>query len=163
MSYLGRWETDNQAPGLSVELPMGVSSMNGSPQKTGPGRRQSRWTLRGDSVMRSFQSSADIVRLFACRDSRYLYTSAWTPDRPLSPQVAYTFTVRPDYVKRRPISLPLSIVVLTPGPSRPYACLCRAFPAAFMPGQGSLLEAALPLPSVGLSPSAIRFTARRSM
>ena len=48
----------------------------------------------GDSVMRAFQASGDIVRLFACRDSKFLYVRLDTAHA-ISSQVAYTVTLRP--------------------------------------------------------------------
>ena len=101
----------------------------------------------GDSVMRAFQSSADIVRIFACRDSRFLYVRLDT-DRPLSPEVAYTLTLRP----------------ITPGAGQPPAVVLsllagpagRSAPLPGIPGgayawRGSLLEAAVPLSAVSLA------------
>src|SRR6185437_490011 len=42
----------------------------------------------GDSVIRAFQGSADVTRVFACRDSRFLYVRLDAHQR-LSPRVAY--------------------------------------------------------------------------
>ena len=92
-------------PGLA-RVPDGRFHMDGDPHDWA-GQTPVALDPAGDSVMRAFQSSGDIVRLFACRDSQYLYVRMDTA-RPLSPQVAYTFTLRPIVAGSQPSPLPRS-------------------------------------------------------
>lgn len=135
---------DNRAPGL-VAVADHRFRMDGDP-KDWAGLTPIALDPSGDSVMRAFQSSADIVRLFACRDSRTLYLRLDT-DRPLSPQVAYTFGLRP--ITANAAQPSARILTLPPGPAG------RPLPLPGVPGgtyawRGSLLEAALPLSSLSL-------------
>lgn len=101
---------------------------------------------QGDSVVRAFQSGADAVRLFACRDSLSLYVRMDTA-RPLSSEVAYTLTLRPVLLgPAQPAARTLTVTPTTPG---------RRLPLPGVPGgtyawRGNLLEMAVPLPYAGL-------------
>jgi LmbE family N-acetylglucosaminyl deacetylase len=138
---------DNQAPGLAV-VPNGRFHMDGDP-KDWAGQTPVALDPKGDSVMRAFQSSGDIVRLFACRDSRFVYVRM-DLDKALSPEVAYTFTLRP--ITASSFQPAASLVTIQPGPAG------RALPLPGIPGgsyawRGTLLEAALPLSALSLSRS----------
>ena len=135
------------APGL-VRVPDGRFRMDGDP-KDWSGLTPIALDPAGDSVMRAFQASGDIVRVFACRDSKCLYVRLDTA-RPISPQVAYTLTLRP--------------ILQTSGASQPDAQVLTVTPGAAgrrlpLPGivggtyawHGTLLEAALPLASVAIA------------
>ncbi len=135
----------NEAPGLT-RVADGRFQMDGSPQDWA-GQTPVALDPAGDSVMRAFQSSADIVRLFACRDSHFLYVRI-DASQSLSPQVAYTLTVRP--IVSAAAQPAAQIVTLTPGASERRLPL-PGVPGGFYAWRGSLLEAALPLPSVGLA------------
>ena len=135
---------DNQAPDLA-RVPNGRFHIDGDP-KDWAGLTPVALDPRGDSVMRAFQSSGDIVRLFACRDSRFLYVRMDTA-RPLSPQVAYTFTLRP--ITSNASQPAARLVTLTPGAAGRPAPL-PGIPGGTYAWRGSLLEAALPLSSVSL-------------
>lgn len=100
-----------------------------------------------DTVIRAFQASGDISRLFVCRDSKFLYARLDTA-RPLSPQVAYTLTFRP--IVAGLSQRPAFSFSLKPGASG------RRLPLPGVSGgsyawRGPLLEAALPLHAVGLT------------
>jgi len=140
---------DGDAPGLA-RVPDGRFRMDGNPQDWA-GLTPIALDPAGDSVMRAFQASGDIVRVFACRDSKFLYVRMDTA-RPLSPQVAYTLTLRP--------ILQLSGA----GAPEPDAQTLTIMPGAAgrrlpLPGvaggtyawRGGLLEAAVPLASVALA------------
>ena len=101
----------------------------------------------GDSVMRAFQSSGDIVRLFACRDSHNLYVRM-DLTRPLSSQVAYTFTLRP--VVAGSSQPPSQSFTITPGPAGQNSPL-PGIPGGAYAWRGGLLEASLPLAAAGLA------------
>ena len=136
---------NGNAPGL-VRVPDGRFRMDGDP-KDWAGLTPITLDPAGDSVMRAFQASGDIVRLFACRDSKYLYLRLDTA-RPLSPQVAYTLTLRPIVTgAAQPETQALTI---TPGVSG------RRLPLPGVVGgtyawRGTLLEAAVPLANVALA------------
>ncbi len=146
----GTLNDDNQAPGLA-RVADGRFQMDGDPQDWA-GQTPVALDPAGDSVMRAFQSSADIVRLFACRDSRFLYVRM-DASRPISPQVAYTFTLRP-IVNNSSVSgaaqPAAQILTLLPGTASRRLPL-PGVPGGFYAWRGSLLEAALPLASVGLA------------
>ena len=138
---------NNQAPGLPF-VPNGRFHMDGD-AKDWAGLSPLALDPSGDSVMRAFQASGDIVRLFACRDSRFVYVRM-DMDRALSPEVAYTFTLRP--VTANAAQPAACLVTIQPGPAG------RTLPLSGIPGgayawRGSLLEAALPLSSLSLSRS----------
>jgi len=100
-----------------------------------------------DTVIRAFQASGDISRLFACRDSRYLYARMDTA-RALSPQVAYTLTLR----SIRPGLSQCSSLAFTIRPGAPERRLpLPGVPGGFYAWRGSSLEAAIPLQAAGLS------------
>ncbi len=137
------------APGLA-RVPDGRFRMDGDPNDWA-GQTPVALDPAGDSVMRAFQASGDVVRLFACRDSKFLYVRLDTA-RPISPQVAYTVTLRP--------VLPTS----GGGGSEPDAPVLTVTPGAAgrrlpLPGiaggtyawRGTLLEAAVPLANVALA------------
>ena len=140
----GTLGSDNKAPGLAV-VPDGRFQMDGDP-KDWAGQMPVALDPSGDSVMRAFQSSADIVRLFACRDSRFLYVRMDTA-RPLSPQVAYTFTLRP--ITANASQSAARLLTLLPGAAGRPAPL-PGIPGGTYAWRGTLLEAALPLSSVSL-------------
>ena len=101
-----------------------------------------------DTVVRAFQASGDISGLYACRDSHFLYTRLDTA-RSLSPQVLYSVTLRP-IVAGLPQSRSL-VFTIKPGiPGRRLPLL--GVPGGFYAWRGPLLEAAVPLSIVGLSP-----------
>ena len=140
---------DNAAPGLR-QVPDGLFRMDGRSEDWA-GQTPVALDAAGDSVMRAFQSSADIVRLFTCRDSKFLYVRLDTA-RPLSPQVTYTVTLRPILPATGPgaVQPPPQLVTLLPGaPGRRLPL--PGVPGASYAWRGSLLEAALPLQSVGLA------------
>ena len=141
----GTLGSDNRTPQL-VQVPNGAIHIDGNP-KDWAGQTPVALDPSGDSVMRAFQSSADIVRVFACRDSRFLYVRM-DMDRALSPQVAYTFTLRP--ITPNAAQPPAQILTLLPGPAGHPAPL-PGIPGGTYAWRGPLLEAALPLAAVSLS------------
>lgn len=141
----GTLGADNAAPGL-VQVPDGKFHMDGDP-KDWAGQLPVALDPSGDSVMRAFQSSGDIVRLFACRDSRFLYVRM-DMNRALSPEIAYTFTLRP--ITPSGAQPPAQILSLLAGPAG-HASLLPGIPGGTYAWRGSLLEAALPLPTVSLT------------
>ena len=141
----GTLGTGSQAPAL-VQIPDGTLHMDGD-AKGWANQKPIGLDPSGDSVMRTFQSSADIVRVFACRDSRFLYVRM-DMDRPLSPQVAYTFTLRP--ITPNAAQPPAQILSLLAGPAGRLAPL-PGVPGGTYAWRGSLLEAALPLSAVSLT------------
>ncbi len=144
---------DNSAPSLAV-VPDGHIHVDGNVQDWA-GLTPIALDPAGDSVMRAFQSSGDIVRLFACRDRRFVYVRM-DMGRALSPQVTYTITLRP--IALHPITASAAqpaacALTVTPGPAG-HALPLPGIPGGSCAWRGSLLEAALPLSSVGLSPTA---------
>lgn len=103
----------------------------------------------GDSVPRAFQKSGDITRVFACRDSGFLYVRADMAGA-LSPRVRYVLTLRP-IAPFGPQPVPVSFSVLPGTPGQPHP-LSEVRGGAYA-WHGSTIEAALPLPSVGLTHS----------
>ena len=101
----------------------------------------------GDSVMRAFQAGGDIVRLFACRDSKFLYVRLDTA-RPISPQIAYTFTLRPIVTGTAQPDAP--VLTVTPGAPGRRLPLPGVSGGAYA-WRGTLLEAAVPLSGVALT------------
>ncbi len=143
----GTLGSDNQAPGLAV-VPDGQFHMDGD-AKDWAEQTPVALDPRGDSVMRAFQASGDIVRLFACCDTRFVYLRM-DMDQALSPEVAYTFTLRP--ITRNTVQPAASLVTIQPGPAG------RALPLPGIPGgtyawRGALLEAALPISALSLGSS----------
>ena len=133
------------APGLA-RVPDGRFRMDGNP-KDWVGQTPVALDPAGDSVMRAFQAGGDIVRLFACRDSKYLYVRLDTAHL-LSPQIAYTFTLRPIVAGTTQPNAP--VITVTPGAEG------RRLPLPGVAGgtyawHGTLLEAAVPLASVALA------------
>jgi len=136
---------NDQAPGLA-SVADGRFHMDGS-AKDWAGQTPVALDPSGDSVIRTLQAYGDIVRLFACHDSHFVYVRM-DLNRALSSEVAYTFTLRP----------------ITANIAQPAACLVtiqpglagRPLPLPGVPGgtyawRGSLLEAALPLSALSLS------------
>ena len=140
----GTLGADNQAPGLA-RVPDGRFQMDGDSQDWA-GQTPVALDARGDTVMRAFQSSGDIVRLFACRDSRFVYVRMDLV-RPLSPDVAYTFTLRP--ITSNAAQPAVRIITVTPGAAGHPSPL-PGIPGGTYAWRGSLLEAALPLSAVSL-------------
>ena len=136
---------DGAAPSLA-RVPNGRFQMDGD-SKDWAGQTPVALDPAGDSVMRAFQASGDIVRLFACRDSKYLYVRLDTA-RPLSPQVAYTFTLRPIVAGAAQPDAP--VLTVTPGPAGKRLPLPGIVGGSYA-WRGSLLEAAVPLASVALA------------
>ena len=131
-------------PGLA-RVPDGRLHVDGNPDDWA-GQTPVALDPAGDSVMRAFQSSGDIVRLFACRDGHNLYVRM-DLTRPLSPQVAYTFTLRP--VAAGSSQPPSETFTITPGPAGENLPL-PGVPGGTYAWRGGLLEASLPLISIGL-------------
>lgn len=136
---------DGDAPDLA-RVADGRFRMDGDP-KDWAGLTPIALDPAGDSVMRAFQASGDIIRLFACRDSRYLYVRL-DAAHPLSPQVTYMLTLRP--VLAGAVLPEAQVLTLTPGLAG------RRQPIPGLAGgtcawRGSLLEAAVPLARVGLA------------
>ena len=101
----------------------------------------------GDSVMRAFQSSADITRLFACRDSRYVYVRM-DAHQHLSSRVGYEITLRPILTgASQPPSLTLSVTPRVEGRAQPVS----GFPGALAAWHGNSVEVAVPLAEAGLA------------
>ncbi len=145
----GTLGADNQAPGL-VRVPDGTLRVDGDPNDWA-GQTPVALDPSGDSVMRAFQASADIVRVFACRDSRFLYLRM-DMDRALSPEVAYVFTLRPILPGggMNTAEPPAQVLSLLPGPAG-HAVPLPGIPGGTCAWHGSLLEAALPLSAVSLT------------
>jgi LmbE family N-acetylglucosaminyl deacetylase len=139
---------NNTAPGLS-RVPDGRFHMDGSPGDWA-GQTPIALDPAGDSVLRAFQASGDVVRLFACRDSQYLYVRLDTA-RPISPQMAYTLTLRPMLAGPGAEAIPaVQTLTLTPGPAGRRLSVPGMEGAAYA-WRGTLLEASVPLASVGLA------------
>lgn len=101
----------------------------------------------GDSVMRAFQSSADITRLFACRDSQYVYVRMDAHQR-LSSRVGYAITLRPILPgATQPPSLTLTVSPRAEGRPHPVS----GVPGALSAWHGSSLEVAVPIAEAGLA------------
>lgn len=100
----------------------------------------------GDSVLRAFQGSADVTRVFACRDSGLLYVRLDAHQR-LSPRVSYLVTLRP--VAAGPAQPPCLTLAVTPsreGRAQPIPGVSSAMSA----WHGNSLELSVPLSQVGL-------------
>jgi hypothetical protein len=63
----------------------------------------------GDSVLRAFQSSADLRAVYACVDSRYVYFRI-DCEKALSPQIQYTLYVRAFDDKQQTVDNGLKII-----------------------------------------------------
>ncbi len=136
----------NQSP-ILTHVPDGQMHLDGE-AKDWAGQTPVDLDPVGDTVIRAFQASGDVSRLFACRDSHFLYARL-DAARALSPQIAYTLTFRP-IASGLSQSASLGVTV-TPGPSGRRLPL-PGVPGGFYAWRGTLLEAALPLTAVGLSP-----------
>ena len=151
MSFVRRNElfgtlgSSNKAPMLR-HVADGVMRMDGDP-KDWAGQSPVALDPVADTVIRAFQASGDISSLYACRDTRFLYTRLDTV-RTLSPQVSYTVTLRP-IVAGLPQNRSL-VFTIKPGlPSRRLPL--PGVPGGFYAWRGPILEAAVPLSTVGLS------------
>ena len=102
----------------------------------------------GDTVLRAFQASADVSRLWACRDSRYLYLRLDTRQT-LSPQVTYQLLLRPlaPGTSPAPDFVRLSVIPRGPGEPHPVNGTLWAW-------HGNELQARVPLAQAGLSSAA---------
>lgn len=135
----------NESPPLA-RVADGAIHMDGDP-KDWAGQSPVALDPVADTVMRAFQASGDISGLYACRDSHFLYARLDTA-RSLSPQVSYSVTLRPIVAgSNQSNSLVFTIKPGVPG---------RRLPLPGVPGgtyawRGSLLEAAVPLSTVGLT------------
>lgn len=141
----GTLGNDNAAPSLP-RVADGRFQMDGDP-KDWAGQTPIALDPSGDSVLRAFQASGDVVRLFACRDRKFLYVRLDTA-RPITPQVSYTLTLRP--MSAGPNPAPSQILTVTPGPAG-HALPVPGLNGATYAWRGSILEAAVPLSSVGLA------------
>lgn len=101
----------------------------------------------GDTVLRAFQASGDITRLFACRDSRFLYLRMDARQR-LTPRVSYKFSLRP--LSGAGVPSPFLTVAVSPG-SEGKAQAVSGSAGASSVWHGSLLEVRLPLAQAGLN------------
>lgn len=133
------------APGLAC-VPDGRFRMDGDP-KDWAGLAPVALDPVGDSVMRAFQASGDVVRLFTCRDRKFLYVRLDTA-RPISPQVVYTLTLRP--IISGVAQPDAQIVTVTPGAEGQRLPLPGVAGGTYA-WRGTLLEAAVPLADVALS------------
>lgn len=137
----------NAAPALAV-VPPARMHLDGRIRADWAGLAPVALDPAGDSVLRAVQPSADILRLYACRDGGLLYVRL-DADAPLTPQVAYTFVLRPLPPSQGPPPSPALTVTVSPGPPG------RRLPLPGVPGgsyawRGASLEAALPLAPLGL-------------
>ncbi len=101
----------------------------------------------GDTVLRAFQASGDITRLFACRDTRFLYLRLDTRQR-LSSQVTYRLSLRPLTLGSAPPAFASLAVV--PG-SEGHVHPVPGFAGAWSSWHGRSLEVRLPLADAGLA------------
>lgn len=101
----------------------------------------------GDSVMRAFQSSADITRIFACRDSKNVYVRVDMHQR-ISPRIGYSLTLRPILPgASQPPSVTLAISPRSEG--KPHSL--NGFPGVFTAWHGNSLEMSIPVSQVALA------------
>ena len=136
----------NQSPTLT-QVPDGQMHLDGA-AKDWAGQTPVDLDPVGDTVIRAFQASGDVSRLFACRDSHFFYARL-DAARALSPQIAYALTFRP--IVSGLSQNPSLTITITPGPSGRRLSL-PGVPGGFYAWRGALLEAAVPLTAVGLSP-----------
>ncbi len=105
----------------------------------------------GDSVVRAFQGNADVTRVFACRDSTFLYVRLDAHQR-LSPRVSYRVTLRPLSASAESVQPPPVTLAVTPrGEGRPQPL--SDIPNASSAWHGNTLELAVPLAQGGLGRS----------
>jgi LmbE family N-acetylglucosaminyl deacetylase len=134
-----------QSAGLT-RVPDGRMHADGSPRDWA-GQMPVSLDPAGDTVMGAFQSSADITRLFACRDSQNVYVRM-DAHQHLSTRVAYSITLRPVLPgSSQPKPLTLSIVPGAEGHPQPVP----GVPGAVASWHGSLLEISVPLAQAGLA------------
>ena len=138
----------NAAPTLAI-VPAGQIKMDGQ-SADWAGQTPAALDPSGDSVLRAFQSSADIVRLYACRDAATLYLRQ-DMQRPLSSQVTYTFVLRPitPAVGQGQPPPPSRTLTLAPGAANQRLPL-PGVPGGFYAWHGGMLEASVPLSALHL-------------
>lgn len=101
----------------------------------------------GDTVLRAFQASGDITRLFACRDSRFLYLRLDTRQR-LSSRVTYRLSLRPLTLDSSPPAF--QSLDVSPG-AEGHISAVSGFAGAWSCRHGNSLEVRLPLADAGLA------------
>jgi len=101
----------------------------------------------GDTVLRAFQASGDITRLFACRDTRFLYLRLDARQR-LSSRVTYRLSLRP--LTLGTAQPPFQSLAVTPG-SEGHVHPVPGFAGAWSSWHGNFLEVRLPLAEAGLA------------
>jgi len=101
----------------------------------------------GDTVLRAFQASGDIMRLFACRDSRFLYLRLDARQR-LSSRVVYRLSLRPLTLGHTPPAF--ESLALAPG-SEGVMHPIPGFAGACSSWHGNSLQVRLPLAEAGLA------------
>jgi LmbE family N-acetylglucosaminyl deacetylase len=139
--------TLDTSPSL-VRVPDGRMKVDGNPRDW-QGLPPVALDPAGDSVMRAFQSSADITRIFACRDSKMVYVRVDARQH-LSSRVSYVVTLRPMPNSGSPApSVELVMTPRTEGRSLPVA----GVPGAITAWHGNSVEIAVPLATAGLTPA----------
>lgn len=101
----------------------------------------------GDTVLRAFQASGDITRLFACRDSRFLFLRLDAHQR-LSTRVTYRLSLRPLALGAAPPAF--QSLAVSPG-SEGHVHPIPGFAGAWSSWHGNSLEVRLPLADAGLA------------
>lgn len=101
----------------------------------------------GDTVLRAFQASGDITRLFACRDSRFLYLRLDARQR-LSSRVTYRLSLRPLTLRAAPPAF--ESLAIAPG-SEGHVHSVPGLAGAWSSWHGNSLELRLPLAAAGLA------------
>lgn len=99
----------------------------------------------GDSILRAFQGSADLTRVYACRDSRLLYVRVETRT-PLSSRVRYAVNLRSLSCAAPTRALTLEMTPYVAGRARPIP----GVPGASYVRRGTALVMAVPLAAAGL-------------
>ncbi|MEO7717260.1 MAG: hypothetical protein ABIY70_13755, partial [Capsulimonas sp.] len=108
----------------------------------------------GDSVVRAFQASADITRIFAARDSQTLFVRM-DVHKHLSKSVGYTIVLRPvTSSETAPKSIRLTCQMVGEGRKQPIPGVDHAYYA----WSGNQLEVALPLSEVDTESGRAPFT-----
>ena len=135
----------DNAGGLAV-VPDGRIRLDGDARDWG-GLRPVELDPVGDSVVKAFQASGNITRVYACRDSHFLYVRV-DMNASLSTRVRYGVTLRPVLPgSAQPDSLYLSVSPRPAGHAWPIPEVTGASYA----WRGHLLEAAIPLARAGLA------------
>lgn len=137
---------DGTTPGLK-RVPDGHVRLDGDPSEWA-GQIPVAMDPAGDSVVRAFQGSADVTRVFACRDSQFLYVRLDAHQR-LSPRVSYVVTLRPlldsSSLSQPP---PLTLAVTPHGEGRRQSL--PGVPSIVSAWHGNSLELSVPLSQIGL-------------